>query len=93
MLAPSRRERAPPELAAPLRIATLAIPFWSISGVLLFATQALRVMSYAVTIKRVLEPTALIAIAIALYWAGWVGIGGLSVAMVLSTAFGAAAAV
>jgi O-antigen/teichoic acid export membrane protein len=80
-----------PELVTPLRIMAFGIPFWTLSAIFLFATRALRVMRYEVITKRMVEPFFLLLLALPLHAAG-MGMTGLALAFVCSTASGAVAA-
>lgn len=80
-----------PELGPALRMMAFALPFWTLSTILLFATRALRVMHYEVIAKATVEPLVILALALGLYALGW-GPSGLWVAVFVSAVVGAATA-
>ena len=57
-----------PELTLPLRIISLAIPFWTLSAILLYATRALRVMQYEIIVKSAVEPAVMLLLAVSFYF-------------------------
>lgn len=75
-------------LILPLRIMGVGMVFWTISSILLFATRALRIMKYQVIVKNGVEPLSIFILAVPFYFLD-MGITGLAVAFVFSTAVGA----
>jgi O-antigen/teichoic acid export membrane protein len=79
------------ELAVPLRVMALALPCWTVSAVLLFASRAMRVMRFQIVTKNVVEPGIKLAVAFGAAVLG-LGLSGLAVAVPLSALAGVVAA-
>jgi stage V sporulation protein B len=82
---------AKPALVVPLRVMALALPCWTVSAVLLFASRAMRVMRYQIVTKNVVEPGVKLAVAFGAALLG-LGLSGLAAAVPLSALAGVVAA-
>jgi O-antigen/teichoic acid export membrane protein len=83
---------AKPSLVQPWRIMAWALPCWTISAVLLFATRALRIMKYEVITKGGVEPAVTLALALTVSAVDG-GLVGLGVAVLASALVGMLTAV
>jgi O-antigen/teichoic acid export membrane protein len=79
------------DLIAPLRIMAPGVFFWTLSGVLLAASKATRIMKHDLTVKGAVEPLVLFAGALA-FGSFIPGVQALAWAFVVSTLAGAVAA-
>jgi O-antigen/teichoic acid export membrane protein len=81
-----------PSLVQPWRIMACALPCWTISAILLFATRALRIMKYEVITKGGVEPAVTLALALTVSAVDG-GLVGLGVAVLASALVGMLTAV
>jgi len=75
------------EMTNVLRVFSLALPFSAITAVLLFSTQAFRILKYKVFVREFQEPLICILIFALLYLFGW-KLNGALLAFLLSVACG-----
>jgi O-antigen/teichoic acid export membrane protein len=75
------------ELTTVLRVFSVAIPFSAITAILLFSTQAFKIMKYKVFVREFQEPLMGIVIFMVLFMFGW-KLKGALLAVLLSVLFG-----